>query len=257
MEEGSLMATTRLSAVLGQYADATKDMGKRRDAAYHAVDRGQGWDGFNKNYVPKEAEGVQLPPQNKLVTMNATEFWEEFKESYSKIMDAAATKDYANTTAKADVVVNGEVFMSDVPAPYLLWMDHALVDVRTFLNRMPTLPLDENWVHDKARGHHVSKVPEETAKTSPRNKPIVMYPHKIEGDKALPAQTQMVVETEVEGTWKTTKYHGGMERDTKKKYLANTQTLLAAVRAALAEANSAKVEKIEPAAKLFDFITAS
>lgn len=251
------MATTRLSAVLGQYADATKDMGKKRDAAYHAVQRGQGWDGFHKTYVPREDGGVKYPDQGKLVSMNASDFWTEFKEAYGKIIDAAATKDFANTEAKADVVVDGEVLMHDVPAPFLLWMDHALVDVRTFLNKMPTLPADENWKYDKARGHHVSKEPEVTPKTEPRHKGIVLYAHQIEGDKALPAQTQMVQETEIVGMWHNTKFHGGMEADDKKRYLAHTQTLLEAVRTALSEANSMKVERQSPAKMMFDFITAS
>lgn len=251
------MANTRLSAVLGQYADATKDMGKKRDAAYHAVQRGQGWDGFSKTYTPREDGGIKYPAQGKLVTMNASDFWNEFQESYAKIIDAAATKDYANTEAKADVVVNGEVFMEKVPAPFLLWMDHALVDVRTFLNKLPTLPLDENWDYDASKGHYVSRTPEETPKTEQRAKGLVLYPHQFEGDKSLPAQTQMVQETEVVGTWANTKYHGGLPVDVKKQYLANTQKLLEAVRTALSEANSSKVERVEPARKLFDFITAS
>lgn len=250
-----MAAQPRLSAVLGQYTDATKDASRKRDEAYHAIQRGQGWDGFSKTYSPKEEGGVQYPPQGKLVTMNALDFWNEFETAYGKIIDAAATKDYANTNAKADVVVDGEVFMEQVPAPFLLWMDHALVDIRTFLNKLPTLPLDENWDYDSAKGHYVSRVPEQTVKTTPRKRPLVLYPHHFAGDKALPAQTQMVEETEVEGTWTNTKYHGGIEPDDKKRYLAKTQKLLEAVRAALAEANSNKVERVEPATKLFDFIT--
>lgn len=249
------MATSkRLSAVLGDYADTTKDMGKVRDAAYHAADRGQGWDGFTKSYVPRDENGVGLPPETKLVTMNANELWKEFSTAYGKLIDAAATKDYANTKAKASIEVDGGTLLEDVPATYLLWLQHALVDFRTFLNRMPVLPAGDQWEYDPNKGHHVSK-PTKTVRTDQRTKPIVLYPHQFEGDKALAAQTQLIKETEIVGDWTTTKFHGGLPNDERKRLLANTQKLLSAVQAALSEANSVKAAPEEPFEVLFDFIT--
>jgi hypothetical protein len=244
------VASKRLSAVLGDYADTTKDMGKVRDAAYHAADRGQGWDGFTKSYQPREEGGVGLPPETKLVTMNANELWKEFTDSYGKLINAAATKDYANTKAKAAIIVDGTTLIDNVPAPYLLWLQKALVDFRTFLNRMPVLPADEQWEYDPNRGHHVSKA-SKTVKTDQRAKPIVLYPHSVEH----PAQTQLIKETEIVGDWTTTKFHGGLPRDERKRLLGNVQKLLGAVQAALAEANSVKAEAEEPFQILFDYIT--
>jgi hypothetical protein len=227
-------------------------MGRVRDAAYHAAQRGQGWDGFTKNYEPRDKDGLQLPPETKLVTMNAEEMWKEFTISYGKIINAAATKDYANTKAKADITVDGTTLLNDVPAPYLLWLQHALVDFRTFLGKLPVLPADESWEYDAARGHYVSKT-SKSVRTEQRNKAIVLYPHS----EHHPAQTQLVKETEIVGDWTTTKFHGGMRADDKKRLLARTQKLLSAVQEALAEANSMKADTVEPFSTLFDYITAT
>jgi hypothetical protein len=245
------MAFTRLSAVLGAYADGTNRLSKMRDQAYHTIQRGAGWDGFSKTYKPLNDEGTRLAPKTQLVTLKADDLWTEFQEHYGQLMNAAATKDYANTSAKADVVVNGEKIMEGVPTTYLLWLDHALVDVRTFLTKLPTLPADEIWTYDADRGHHVSKEPEITTRTEQHAKALLLVDHS----KEHPAQTTVVQETETVGEWSNTRFHGGIPADTRKKLLARTQVLLEAIRNALSEANSVKVEKQEPSSTVFDFIT--
>ena len=49
-----------------------------------------------------------------------------------------ATQDFANCQAKANVVVDGQTILKEVPVTHLLFLEKQLVDLRTFIDGLPT-----------------------------------------------------------------------------------------------------------------------
>src|SRR5688572_1612818 len=72
--------------------------------------------GIARTYRPKDEEGEQFPPESTKVQVKAEEVVRKTAEILSKLFDVVATKDWANTQAKADVVVDGQVLLAQVPA---------------------------------------------------------------------------------------------------------------------------------------------
>jgi hypothetical protein len=68
-------------------------------------------------------------------------------------LDLAATQDFANTEAKASVVVDGQTILTDVPVPYLLFLEKQLQDVKTFVLSLPVLSIDKDWQRNLAKGY--------------------------------------------------------------------------------------------------------
>jgi len=50
--------------------------------------------------------------------------------------------------ARADVVIDGQTIATDVPVTYLLFLEKQLVDLHTFVKKLPVLDAAESWVRD-------------------------------------------------------------------------------------------------------------
>ena len=108
--------------------------------------------GFSKTYEPKEEGGEQFPPEQKKVMMRSDDVLSETQKLFTEFLDITATKDFANMSAKADIAVGGNVLARDVPVPYLLFLEKQLTDLRTFVDKMPTLDESDDWRKDEATG---------------------------------------------------------------------------------------------------------
>jgi len=99
--------------------------------------------GISRTYRPKDEEGEQFPPESTRVQIKAEDIIRKISEGLTKLFDVVATKDWANCTAKADVIVDGKVLLSQVPATYLLFLEKQLVDLHTFIKKLPVLDSSE------------------------------------------------------------------------------------------------------------------
>src|SRR5215469_16945207 len=88
--------------------------------AHHNLQKTTLLAGIARTYRPKDEEGEQLPPESTRVQIRAEDVIRTTSETLTKLFDMVATKDWANCDAKADVVVDGKVLLSQVPATYLL-----------------------------------------------------------------------------------------------------------------------------------------
>ena len=68
-----------------------------------------------------------------------------------KHYDASYQKNLANTVAKADLVVNGEVLATEVPATFLLGLESKLKKLREVYEKIPTLSPGVEWVTDSEK----------------------------------------------------------------------------------------------------------
>ena len=62
------------------------------------------------------------------------------------------------------MVVDGKVLLSQVPATYLLFIEKQLVDLHTFIKKLPVLDPSETWAFDPSADCWATE-PVQTVKT--------------------------------------------------------------------------------------------
>ena len=188
--------------------------------------------GISRTYQPKDEEGEQFPPEFTRVQVNAESVIKSTGKSLTKLFDITATKDWANCEAKADVVVDGKTLVAGVPSTYLLFLEKQLVDLHTFVKKLPVLDASETWTFDTASDGYVTE-PVQTAKTKkvPRNHV------KAEATEKHPAQVEVYYEDIVVGYWKTLKFSGAVPATRVKELLDRVEKLQEAVKFAREQAN--------------------
>lgn len=193
--------------------------------------------GHTKTYQPKEETDQTIPPQTLKVQMNAADMFQEARKLLTEYFDVTATKDWGNQLAKADVEVDGQVLLKDVPATYLLFLDKQLNDLRTFVSKFTELDPSIEWTKDPSTGLFKSDAIA-TVRTEKKQRPLVLY----QATPQHPAQTQLVTEDVTVGTWYTTKFSGAIPATQKRELLDRIDRMTQAVKQALEHANMTAVE---------------
>lgn len=205
--------------------------------------------GISRTYRPKDEEGEQLPPESTKVQVKAEEVIRRTAEVLTRLFDVTATKDWANTQAKADVVVDGQVLLSQVPATYLLFLEKQLVDLHTFVSKLPVLDASETWTFDNSADAWATE-PMQTTRTKkiPRNHV------KAEATEHHPAQVEVYYEDVVVGYWRTVKFSGALPAARVNELIERVQKLQQAVKFAREEANSIEVQDQKVGETVFKYI---
>ncbi|NWJ99025.1 MAG: hypothetical protein HXX20_25095 [Chloroflexi bacterium] len=217
--------------------------------AHHALLKPTLLSGIARTYRPKDEEGEQLPPEATKVQVKAEEIIRQTAEVLTKLFDVTATKDWANCQAKADVVVDGQVLLSQVPATYLLFLEKQLVDLHTFVRKLPTLDASETWNFDQSADCWATE-PVQTTKTKkiPRNHV------KAEATEKHPAQVEVYYEDVTVGYWRTVKFSGALPAKRINQLVERVEKLQQAVKFAREEANNAEVVEQKTGEKVFQFL---
>jgi hypothetical protein len=245
------MSKKRLNAIVAFERDikarAYKDLSKE----HHLLLKPDSVFGFSKTYQPKDEDGEQFPAESKLVQVRVPEAMKQlFGSEMQELFDATYTKDTGNRYAVANIVLDdGTVLAEDVPVPTLLFLEKQLSDLHTFVEKLPTLDPAEAWTFDTAKGYYVTP-PVQTIKTKKVKKAIVLYPHS---DKH-PAQTQLIDDDVVVGTWTAIKHSGAVPDDQRRGLVRRVSMLQKAVKEARERANMHEVDERKIGAKLFSFI---
>jgi hypothetical protein len=204
-----------------------------QDVVYKAVQKPELFSGFQKTYHPKEEQGEQFPPESRKVQFIAREQVEHVARRQTDLFDVTLTKDTANCAARIDLAVDGEILLKGAPVTFLLFLEKEITDMRTFLDKLPVLDNAEDWILDQGAGIFKTAATQ-TMKTRKEQKPLVLYPAT---DKH-PAQTQIITEDVVAGTWNTIKMSGAVPENWKKAIVAKAEKLLIAIKKAREEANN-------------------
>lgn len=244
---------TQLHQLIAVEKTAKSEANAAIDRAYKLVQKPDLFAGIARTYEPLAEDGQRLPAEAIKVQYRADEFLaSELRPAWTRLLDLVATKDEANTAARADVVLDGRVVLSDVPVTYLIWLEKQLTDIRTVVSKLPTLDEAYDWRVDTASGNWVAG-PTQTVKTTkvPRNH--VLYP----ATEQHPAQVQMYTEDTAVGTWTTYKFSGAMPATRQRELLERIGRLLEAVKFAREEANGLEVTDRRVGKALFDFLLAT
>lgn len=219
--------------------------------AHHALQKPPLLSGIARTYQPKDEEGEQYPPESTKVQIKAEEIIEHTGEILTKLFDIVATKDWANTTAQADVAIDGKVLLEKVPVSYLLFLEKQLVDLRTFIRKLPILDASETWTFDSSADCWATE-PIQTTKTKkiPRNHV------KAEATEHHPAQVEVYYEDVIVGFWRTVKFSGALPAQRINTLLKRVEVLQEAVKFAREEANNLEVEDQKVGQKVFEYLFA-
>ena len=163
----------------------------------------------------------------------------------------AGPEDWANAEATADVEVDGEVIVAAAPVTYLLFLEKQLVDLHTFVKKLPVLDPSESWTFDQASDCFATDQVQTTkTKKVPRNHV------KAEATKEHPAQVEVYDEDIVVGHWRMVKFSGAVTAQRANELLERVEKLQRAVKFAREEANGREVEKREVGKRVFDYVFA-
>jgi hypothetical protein len=207
------------------------------------------FNGFIKNYTPKDDDGEQYPTESKRVQLSASDAINEFAKALSQLLDIEATKDYANCNARADVVVDGAVLLGDAPTTYLLFLEKQIADIRTYIEKLPVLDDSEAWDIDVNTGLYKTDTVK-THRTKKVQKPVVLY----DATDRHPAQTQMITEDITVGYWNIVKQSGAIPVPEIKKLVKRIDKLSAAVKFAREKANSIEAVSVSVGDAVFGYL---
>lgn len=207
--------------------------------------------GLSRKYRKLGEDGEDLPSENKKVQLYAEDVLVRLAKLQSEAFDIEAEMTFGNQGATADVVVDGTTVLKAAPATYLIYLEKQLTDVRTFVDKMPTLDESEDWEKD-ANSNVFKTATTSTHRTKKVQKPIVLFPATPEH----PAQTQLVTEDIIAGYWDTIKLSGALPVPRKQAVLGRIDKLLKAVKTAREAANEAAVETKDVGSAIFGFLFA-
>ena len=241
----------KLNQVIAIMKGAKQEASKQKNEVAELVKKQSLFQGLNRVYQPRDDDGFVYPPESQKVTMKVSDLIERYQAGTSELLDIAATQDWANTEAAADVVVDDEVILAAVPVTYLMFLEKQLADIRSFVQALPILPIDRDWDYDANRGYYVTE-PKETAKTKKITEFVVAY----EATTEHPAQIKEVTKDVVEGTWSLVELAGAEPRDRVDELLSRVDKLIKAVIQAREEANDLEVERRSTADAVFSYLFA-
>lgn len=212
-----------------------------------AIQKPDLFNGMVRRYLPKDdADEEKLPGETKRVQFVVTDVLRSVARMSTEWYDVTARKDWSNSAARADIVVDGAVIVEAVPVTYLLFLEKQLTDVRTFVDRLPVLDEAEAWTKDPNSGLYKTD-PTQTHRTKKVQRSLVLIQPTVEH----PGQAQLVTEDVIAGFWELIKHSGAMPKPDKIALLERVEKLLQATKQAREAANA--IDEL-PAPKVGDAI---
>jgi hypothetical protein len=158
-----------------------------------------------------------------------------------KFLDIQVQKDTTNQKAVADVIIDGQVILTQVPATTLLMMETKLgVDLRKVFEAIPTLDANQPWEFDSMQRLWKAEPPV-TFVTKKTMKAVVLAPAT---DKH-PAQVKEVSEDVPVAKITRTVYSGMITSAQKAELLGRLDTLVNAIKTARQRANAVEVASVK------------
>lgn len=243
------MANPKLNQIVAVEKGVKNGANKTFTDAYHVLQREAAFNGMTRTYQPREEGGDELPAEATKVQVDIGDVFHEVREALTKAFDVMATKDYGNTVAKADVVVDGDVVIAQAPPTFLLTLEKYLNDLKTVIIKAPVLDPAVDWSYDAATGQHRS-APVKTSRTRKDLEAKVLYPHT----DRHPAQVESFTVDHVIGDYTTTKFSSALTVERRNELTDNVDTLLQAVKFAREEANNTAVERQKVGEAIFTWV---
>jgi hypothetical protein len=218
--------------------------------AYHIAQQTALFQGMTRTYEPRAEDGERLPGEQKLVQQTVDSVLKNFIEAQSHLADVNATKVWANTKARADIIVDGKVLVAGAPVEFLLFLERKLTDLLTFLKALPTLDPNFKWQADKATGFWATE-PIQSIRYKKIPRALIM----VAATDKHPAQVQGYTEDVPEGEWTVRNFSGAVPATQIMAWTEKALKLSDAVKFARETANSIEAENQKVGDSIFDWLT--
>lgn len=205
--------------------------------------------GLSRNYSPLNEDGQKLPSENSPVRLRVYDALEDVSSNMVQQFNLVYEVEAANQKANADLVVDGQVLLPQVPVTYLLYLEKKITDWRTIVSKLPVLDSARKWTWDESAGLHRSE-PVSTIKTTKVPEVVVKYPAT---DKH-PAQTEMFTKDVPQGTWVTEELSGAVTVGAAKAMLARADAVLSAIKMAREAANQVETVKVDVGTEVLGYL---
>ncbi len=245
----TVVGVTKLSQIIAVSKGVKNQTLRTLTDAHREVQKPALLSGISRTYQPKDDEGERLPPESTRVQLTADGVITEVRASLTRLFDVVATQDYANCHAKADIVVDGQVVVPDVPVTYLLFLEKQLTDLYTFIEKLPALDPSEHWTWSDSAGHYAAD-PVQTTRTKkvPRNHV------KAEATEKHPAQVEVYQEDVIVGTWNTIRFSGALPASRIRDLRDRVTKLSQAVKFARETANAAEISDVSVGDRVLGYV---
>lgn len=220
--------------------------------AYQHMQKAPQLSGISRTYQPRDDDGEPLPPESTRVQLRASEAIKTVEAALSRLFDVVLTKDVANGVARADIVVGDQTLAEKVPVTFLLFLEKQLVDLATFVSKLPVLDPAETWTYDQTSDAY--RTPE--TRTT-RSKKVPRNHVKAEATREHPAQVEMYFEDVLVGDWSTTKFSGALPQARVTELRERVAALADAVKTAREAANSTAVTDQSIGEQIFGYLFAA
>ena len=188
--------------------------------------------GIEKSYTPANDDGMRFEPEKRNIKSTVPEKINDVFVAFKTWLDYVASRDLTNTTAFADVEVDGEVILKHVPVDTLIEGQKILAQVRSLFDEIPTLDESHEWRPGEKPGVWV-RGPIQTYYRSKITKPLTLAP----ATKEHKEQVKEITEDVIQGTWSTTYYDGSMTSAMQEILFRECDKLIIAFKAAQRRAN--------------------
>lgn len=240
------MKLNQVIAVLTSVKQAAK---AKTTAAYQLAQKQALFQGITRTYSPIDEAGFVYPAENQPVQANTQKAVALFVEGASELYDLALTQDRSNQMAVGNLEVGDITIATNLPVSYLLFLEKQMSDLKTFVEALPVLPIDQEWNYDANKGcwKSAAKI---TTKTKKINDFVVAY----DATPEHPAQIREVSKDVVEGVWESVALSGALPLDEKNAILTRIHQLTQAILKARESANGIEVEQSAISADLFSYV---
>jgi hypothetical protein len=248
--------TLTLAQVVGRLKQA-REASNRAGAALRNGLKDTHVTGHNRKFIEDDEEkGLlnQNQDEYKAVALDVMDQLHQDAEVTAKALDWALTQDVANCTAKADVIVDGEVLLSQVPISHLLHLQTVFSEYKAvILTQLPILEPTKDW--GEARDP-VKKLWKSRTEVVPvhikQSRALLLHSGTDKhAPQAVPDPNPLPIHI---GTRETTIWSGAVSEREKRQLLAKADTLIAALKEAIAVADHAPAQKQAEGDKLFRYL---
>lgn len=185
------------------------------------------------------------------VVTTVAEKLDHYWQNIAKAIDVTATKDFANTVAQADIIIDGKTIIPNLPAIVLLSLETTLGKLRAVYNAIPTLDPSILWHQDPSSARYIYRAdPVKTIKTE-KNLEVVTL---TKATKEHPETVTTINRDMPVGTYETTRFSGMISPKEKARALKNISILYSAVKQARQRANTHEVKPVHISSAIMDFI---
>jgi hypothetical protein len=207
--------------------------------------------GIDQTYEPEEGHLPQ-PPKQQRVQLNVEELLAEARVKLGRYFDVTASKDWGNigeNGARADVRLNGNVILADVPATFLLFLEKRLTELAASISKIPTQSLAEDWVRSTQPGIWRTEQEKRPSTTKATSWEQIVAPTQYH-----PADVREVSRDVKAGEWVTVKYTSAPTAAWKQAILDRIAALREAVQSAIYDANKIEAHDVSVSGPIFGWI---